>query len=129
MRKMGIALGALALLALGLMQARRLAPVDRGPGAKGKLGELRSALSNYYSDSGGHYPASLDALVPKYLPEIPQLSELREHAPSRAVLLVGELVPRDSGGWLYVNDPASKNYGEVRIDCTHTDGRRAWFDF
>ena len=133
MRKVAIVLGTLGLLIFGLMTAKHfrgnLVPVDEGPQAKGKLGELRSAISIFYGDSGGHYPERLDSLVPKYLSKIPQINELREHAPSSAIILVNELSPRDSGGWLYVNNPESKSFGEIRIDCTHTDGQRAWFEF
>ena len=105
--------------------------------AKGSLGAIRSALSIYYGDKEGVYPASLDALPPKYLGSIPTL-QLPDHQPSsawRAIGGVGSMADiqgklEDSGQWLYVSEPSSPMFGTVLIDCTHNDSRgRPWYGF
>lgn len=104
-------------------------PVDRGPGNKGKCGEIRSALSMYYSDNQGVYPTALEALVPKYLNEIPELSGVGNHPPSRSVRVTTAPVLTDSGGWNYVFSPGTAAHGHVLIDCTHREGTAPWSSF
>lgn len=104
--------------------ARRLAELS----AKSRLGSLRAAISIRYADTDGVYPASLDALVPKYVPEIPRL-ELPGHAATNKVVIIegakgGSVAPyvRDTGGWLYFASPRnSKLDGAIAIDCAHQD--------
>ena len=108
---------------------KRLNPIDHAPGNIGHCGEIRSALTMFYSDSNGMFPRDLNQLIPKYLSEIPPVSGLKEHRPSRNVVLADDLSATDSGGWLYVNNPKSPHYGEVRIDCTHKIGGKTWFEY
>lgn len=103
--------------------------IDPEPGNKGKCGEIRSALSIYYSDNQGIFPAHLDSLVPKYLSEIPTLNGIGNHPPSRAVAVVSAPRSSDTGGWIYMFNPASPRHGEVSIDCTHSDGKAPWSSF
>lgn len=36
----------------------------------------------------------------------------------------------DSGGWLYVTDPASDDWGTVIVNCTHTDREgKVWAEY
>ncbi len=37
----------------------------------GNLGTMRTAISNYYSDTEGAYPTTITALIPKYIRDIP----------------------------------------------------------
>lgn len=92
---------------------------------RGNLGSIRSALSIYYGDMGGSFPPSLDSLTVggKYLQTIPRAQVPAAHQASAAVAL-GQ-TPDDAGGWLYNNDPASANVGNVMVNCTHTDGKGA----
>lgn len=129
-KKAGI-IGALVGVGIGgffLIRSVRF-PVDRGPGNKGKCGEIRSALSIYYSDNQGQYPSTLDALVPKYLNEIPELSGVGTHAPSRFVRVTTAPALTDSGGWAYVFSPGSAAHGHVWIDCIHREGATSWSAF
>lgn len=101
-----------------------------GDQSKGRLGSIRSALSIYYGDMEGVYPADLDALTVagKYLDALPPAQVPGAHQPSNAVTLGKR--PNDAGGWLYDNDPADMNFGTVRINCTHTDSEgKDWASF
>ncbi|HNT97393.1 MAG TPA: hypothetical protein PKK31_03890 [Elusimicrobiales bacterium] len=100
------------------------------------LARLRRALQDFFADKGGSWPASLDELVPDYLPAIPVL-DLPGHGPSASVTYArGRLhdgdpaaAVTDSGGWLYFSDPASVNRGLALIDCSHEyEAGAAWRD-
>lgn len=107
------------------------------------LGELRSALAQYYGDheelAPQYYPRHPQELIPKYLKEIPELS-LPEHPASRAIQLygdevckvdaegLGDAIPargRDTGKWGYVSDKKSQCFGAAFIDCKHEASREA----
>jgi uncharacterized RDD family membrane protein YckC len=113
-----------------------------GEGAtKGNLGTLRSGISIYYGDAEGQYPASLDVLVPKYIPVIPK-TKLDQHMESAIVTAYGAEVCgpakkygadidatkiKDTGGWGYVSDPKASCWGQIFVDCTHKDSKDvAW---
>ncbi|MBI5595074.1 MAG: hypothetical protein HY928_03185 [Elusimicrobia bacterium] len=92
--------------------------------SKGNLGAIRSALSISYGDNEGVYPYHPAALLAegKYLRGIPKAKTPNYHADSTAVRLgAGSWDGDDSGGWLYVGDPASEDFGAVFVNCTHTD--------
>ena len=101
-----------------------------GDQTKGRLGSLRSALSIYYGDLEGSYPPSLDSLTEngKYLTEIPPAQVPGAHQPTNAVTL--GRTPDDGGGWLYNNDALDANYGNVMVNCTHTDANgKVWASY
>ncbi|MFI5347932.1 MAG: type II secretion system protein [Elusimicrobiota bacterium] len=97
--------------------------------SKGNLGALRSALSIYYGDMEGQYPASLTGLTVsgKYLSSVPVAKTPNYHADSSAVdVLPGGCVVvnwdiNEAGGWVYCDAPADPGYGGVVVDCAHTD--------
>jgi len=104
-----------------------------GEGAtKGNLGAIRSALSIYYGDLEGRYPAALDQLTinGKYLATIPS-ADMGQHPKSNSGIFAcapSEL--KDTGGWAYCNKPKNKNYGSVWVDCTHRDSKGTqWFNY
>ncbi|UPT73971.1 MAG: hypothetical protein M0D55_19420 [Elusimicrobiota bacterium] len=115
---------------VGPENLRKARSARKEGGAKGNLGAIRSALSIYYGDKEGKYPAAVRELIPKYLARIPEL-ELPEHKPSdgiRVLKSVGSMEElknqlTDSGQWTFVLDPDSKIDGTVLIDCTHKDSR------
>ena len=88
---------------------------------KGNLGTLRSAVSIYYADTEGQFPANLDVLTlnAKYLPAVPAAKGLADHPESNAVTLGAS--SDDSGGWTYNNVGGDARYGSVVVNCTHTD--------
>ncbi|MBI5211165.1 MAG: hypothetical protein HY927_14430 [Elusimicrobia bacterium] len=97
---------------------------------RGELGSIRSALSIYYGDTQGAYPAALEALTTgrRYLPLIPRVETI-EHGQRHGVAIYGADLClggsidgkklRDSGDWGYVNAPGSACHGIVFVDCTH----------
>ncbi|MFA6030679.1 MAG: hypothetical protein WC969_12550 [Elusimicrobiota bacterium] len=95
------------------------------------LGSIRSALSVYYGDHEGKYPAELSELTAggRYLSALPELRGT-PHAPTDETAYYSDVRSSDTGRWGYVNEPASKDFGTVWVDCTHTDMKeRNWTQF
>ena len=102
--------------------------------AKGNLGALRSSLSIYYGDNQGTNPTCLsgpnstvftDALVPKYISEIPIVKN-GLHPATGNVYCDWTIQPgavHDGQGWYYDGAvPASDSQmGSVWVACDHTD--------
>ena len=95
--------------------------------AKSGLSFLRSALSVYYGDNISYPTDDLDSLVSanKYLDTLPLINlPGTNHPENRHVTLVtGGALVTDSGGWAYINDPQSKEWGTVLVNCTHQDSK------
>ena len=92
--------------------------------SKGNLGALRSAMSIYYGDMEGTYPANVAALTigGKYLTVLPPAKAPNYHADgSGVVLLSASANPSDAGGWYYNDQTTNANVGNVLVNCTHTD--------
>ena len=113
---------------------------------KGHLGSLRAASSIYFGDKEGVYPPELNALTAlgpggkAWIEAIPTL-ETAEHGASAEVenygaeICTGEggingAALRDTGRWGYVADQKSPCWGQVFVDCTHSDTQgRPWHQF
>lgn len=92
--------------------------------AKGNLGAIRSALSVHYGDLEGVYPYHPAALTAggRYLDALPKAKTPNYHPDSDAVaLVVAADALTDAGGWAYVADPSSPDWGTLYVNCTHTD--------
>ena len=92
--------------------------------SKGNLGALRSAMSIYYGDMEGAYPATMTALTigGKYMTVLPNAKAPNYHADGSAeVLLSASASPTDAGGWYYNDQATNANVGNVLVNCTHTD--------
>jgi prepilin-type N-terminal cleavage/methylation domain-containing protein len=95
--------------------------------SKGNIGSIRSALSIYYGDLEGVYPASVAALTisGKYLSEVPKAKAPNYHGDSSIpVLASGAAAPNDGTGgamWWYNDIGTSSNFGQILVNCTHTD--------
>jgi prepilin-type N-terminal cleavage/methylation domain-containing protein len=91
---------------------------------KGNLGAIRSALSIYYGDMEGVYPASPAGmtLAGKYIATIPAAKTPNYHADSSGNTF-GSTVnpPNDAGGWVYDNLAGDSYYGSNFVNCSHTD--------
>jgi hypothetical protein len=96
---------------------------------KGNLGALRSALSIYYGDTEGQYPAdtlaSLTASA-KYMSVIP-MAKMPQSANYNAGHADSSLVTAsagnsDAGGWVYDNT-SDANWGRAMVACTHSDSK------
>jgi general secretion pathway protein G len=95
-----------------------------GEGAsKGNVGSIRSALSIYYGDMEGQYPADIAALTVagKYLATIPNAKAPNYHSDNSAIEELVSGAPSDAGGWAYDNVTTDPNLGTVWVACTHTD--------
>lgn len=97
---------------------------------KGNLGTLRSTLNIFYSDCDGVYPRFdlSRVLVPKYIKMIPNCEISGHHKKTNEVVIIlnsenKELKDfiKDTGKWLYMADPQNSSWGDIMIDCTHTD--------
>lgn len=131
-------LGLVVVLAIPSVNKFRQLSTLSGEGAtKGNLGSLRAGASIYYGDKEGVYPQTLEELVPRYVPSIPE-TKLADHPPSAAWTAYGGEVCtgreeygaeidvsklRDTGGWGYVTDPQAACYGTVFVDCSHADSK------
>ena len=106
---------------------------------KTQLGTIRAAMSIYYGDMQGKYPDTLETVLKnsKYMSSRPQAIAVYANVPGRGVMRVhtredmmkvrnfGSMRQADDrGGWGYVNDPSSPDYGLVFINCTHREVRR-----
>ena len=94
--------------------------------SKGNLGALRSAMSIYYGDMEGQYPATPAALTinGKYLTAVPKAKAPNYHGDAETIVaLVADSAasPTDAGGWYYNDQTTNANVGNVLVNCTHTD--------
>jgi prepilin-type N-terminal cleavage/methylation domain-containing protein len=91
--------------------------------SKGNLASLRSALSVYYGDMEGQYPARLISLTTagKYIAVIGPAKTPNYHSDSSAEADGILSAPNDGGQWLYDNTPLDANVGNMVVNCTHTD--------
>ncbi|MBI3564199.1 MAG: type II secretion system protein [Elusimicrobia bacterium] len=97
-----------------------------GEGAsKGNLGSIRSALSIYYGDMEGTYPAQIAALTTagKYLSTVPSAKTPNYHTDSSAEVDGALTAITGAGGWYYDNVAGDSNLGQTIVNCTHTDSK------
>lgn len=102
---------------------------------KGNLGAIRSALSIYYGDMEGLYPADPVSLTQsgKWLSKIPPAALPPYHERSRIISrLTGKEFASgrymESGGWAYVTDGTDR--GRFFVNCTHTDSKgHVWSEY
>jgi prepilin-type N-terminal cleavage/methylation domain-containing protein len=95
-----------------------------GEGAsKGNLGALRSAMSIYYGDMEGEYPATVDALTigGKYLGIVPAAKAPNYHTETNVTTLFSVSGLNDVGGWAYMDLSSNANMSNVYVNCSHTD--------
>lgn len=92
---------------------------------KGKLGSVRSALSIYYGDAEGSFPESPNFLTINgtYMNVIPAAAMPPYHAADKNFDLNAD--ENDGGGWTYNNVATDANWGELLVNCTHTDAKGA----
>jgi len=116
------AAGALALL---LHYASGMTPQE----ALRRLSGMRVAVTLYRLEHKAP-PASFAELVRSGKLEAAPELKLPRHRGSALVRDVAAMKITDSGGWAYVNDPKSPDFGLVYIDCSHRDGKgRFWSEF
>jgi prepilin-type N-terminal cleavage/methylation domain-containing protein len=98
---------------------------------KGNLGALRSALTIYYGDMEGQYPATVSALTiaGKYMSSVPLAKTPNYHVDSSAIdVLPGGCAVvnwdvNDAAGWIYCDASGDPFFGGVIVNCSHTDSK------
>ncbi len=120
------------LAAIAIPQFASLVSKSQEGRTKANLGTIRSALSIYYGDTEGWYPAVAPgtniaslSVGSKYLQSIPS-SDLPKtlsnvgHASISTEVSAGS----DAGGWFYDNaGSTSSTWGRVAVNCSHNDLR------
>lgn len=125
------------LLAVATPKLTAMVEKSKEGATKSNLGLIRSCLAVYYADNEGAYPEdALGSLKSggKYLSEIPRAdiyNTFHHPASSRVEQIdsLSSLLP-DTGGWAYVSNRASPDWGKAIINCSHLDiTGRAWSAF
>lgn len=126
------------LAAIAIPKFSQLVTKSNEASTKGNLGAVRSALSIYYGDMEGWYPADagLASLQSnsKYLTSIPMAkvpalgATNPGHTDSNGITLSTTF--SDAGGWVYDNVSTDSNWGRFLVACTHVDLRsNAWTSY
>lgn len=91
-----------------------------------KLSGLRMAVILFKLEKK-RYPADFkEVLINGNLEAIPEI-KLNMHVHRKTIKQVDEIKYKDTGTWVYVNNPKSPNFGTVFIDCVHKDPKgRYW---
>jgi len=90
---------------------------------------MRLALALHRIEHKTFPPAFAQLPAGGKLEAVPEL-KLAWHAGAAKVADVRTFGIRDTGGWAYVSDPASAQFGLVYIDCRHKDEKgRFWSEF
>lgn len=124
-KKLALLLSAALLLAAAFALYRRARPMDAAEAVR-RLGGMRVAVT-LYKLSKGSAPADFRELGAGGQLEAPPELKLRWHRASSKVRSAPALRAEDTGGWGYVNDPKSRDFGTVFIDCLHRDERGRWW--
>lgn len=101
---------------------------------KNNLLTLRDGASVYYGEAGA-YPRddlAVLALNARYVSRIPTAKTPGHHPHSEAVHAgaSGAAAVDDGGGWAYVNNADSAEFGRIWVNCTHTDMKGlAWSSY
>jgi len=122
-----IVVAILALLA-GLAIARFGSLLDKSKegATRGELSSLRSALYIYYSDNTFYPTDDLSSLTENkhYIDNIPLAMLPGTDLPENRHVTVGNstfTAITGTGGWAYVNDPSSPDWGTLLVNCTLPD--------
>lgn len=95
-----------------------------------RLAGMRVAVTLYKIANKSAAPADFNAVIAGGQLEAPPELKLKWHRTSSRVRQTSALRAEDTGGWGYVNDPGSRDFGTVFIDCLHRDERgRYWSEF
>jgi len=94
-----------------------------------KLSGLRVSLE-LYSMERRRKPASFEDIIKEGQLEAAPSLKLPGHSATSSVRNAPAFAISDTGGWAYVNAPASPDFGTIFIDCAHKDEKgRFWSEF
>ena len=130
------------LAAIAIPKFANLARKSNEGATKGNLGSIRSALSIYYAEMEGNYPADLNSLTigGKYLAVLPNAIPANYHPGSSTVgtvtgnyitfmapgpppgpVTMCSVVGADNPGWAQVGVSCNNFSNLISVNCTHTD--------
>ncbi len=94
-----------------------------------KLSGTRLSLELYRQEHKKYPPSFAETLRAGTLEAAPEL-KLPGHFKKSQVRDTPALAITDTGGWAYVSDPKSPDFGLLYIDCSHKDEKsRFWSEF
>lgn len=94
-----------------------------------KLSGLRLSVELFRQERKSPPASFQETLRAGTLEEAPYL-KLPRHLGTASVQDTPAMKITDSGGWAYITDPRSPDFGLVYIDCSHKDERgRFWSEF
>lgn len=124
------------LAAIALPKFSSLVDKSKEGYTKGALAAIRTALSVYYADTEGRYPADDLAVLTvsaKYIAVFPPTKlPGTSHANSNTITTGPDLASliTDTGGWAYLSNSADPDWGRLAVNCRHADaGANAWSSF
>jgi prepilin-type N-terminal cleavage/methylation domain-containing protein len=116
------------LAAIAIPQFANLVAKSQEGATKGNLGTIRSSLSIYYGDTEGWYPTDVTSFSSlttggKYLQGVPQanLPKTALNTGHSAKSSVVNTLDDATNGWFYNNTQGVQAWGQVVVNCTHTD--------
>lgn len=113
------------LASIALPNTSRLIRQSREARTLANLAMLRGAIAMYYTDHEGRYPTdNLDSLTlnGRYLRSIP-IKDTPPYHPAGNTVSVGSAAQQTGsfGDWFYINDPFDPHFGQVQVNCIHTN--------
>ncbi|OGS59594.1 MAG: hypothetical protein A3J79_01480 [Elusimicrobia bacterium RIFOXYB2_FULL_62_6] len=127
-KKALILLATLCVAAAGALLRYYSSSMDAAEAVR-RLAGMRVAMT-LFKISKGSPPKDFRELTAGGQLEAPMDLKLKWHGTSSQVRHAPALRAEDNGGWGYVNDPASPDFGTIFIDCLHRDERgRYWSEF
>ena len=122
-----IIFAALVIIALGVAR-RSMRSMDAAEVVR-RLAGMRTAMALFRLSKGAP-PRDFYDIVKNGSLEAPLELKLKGHKRSSSVRPAADIESEDTGGWAYVNDPKSGNFGTIFIDCSHRDEKgRYWSEF
>jgi len=113
------------LAAIAIPRFANLIQRSKEAATKGNLGSIRSATAICYGASDGVWPASLAALTPTYLSEVPKAKVGQTWAPEDTATEKADPSPADGIVAADVDDTTAWVYnstrGDVAVNCTLSD--------
>ncbi len=126
-----IAVAIISILAvIAMPRFANLVNKSRESSTTGSLTSLRSTLNIYYGANHAHPTDNLASLTANgtYISVIPPAKLPGTPHPDSNAVSVGASTGTaltDAGGWAYVSDPDSQQYGTIFVNCSHADSKGA----
>ncbi|MFH1074681.1 MAG: type II secretion system protein [Candidatus Firestonebacteria bacterium] len=114
------------LAAVAIPRFAQMLDKSREGATKGNLSAIRSAVSIYYSEKEGVWPADLSTSFTSYLYPIPP-AKANQLGNVSTVTLAADVPTSASTGWAYVTTAGATYVGNVFCNSTATDTKGSSF--